>query len=368
MFDLQGKFSFGIDLDDPWHYAGLKEPRSTIIPHLLSISLPEGRIVGLAEEGTIRAHGESEPSTAAQRATLALKDDLADLGVDFVRCWFPWAFFEPVVAPEAELDSLLETSYQAWPMDSFVSTLTEGGIGIIPVVACGYQRMLPGGLDVDRTPDLYLRRASIHARLLVRRYKSKIKFWQIENEPNWWREHEAGGWRRGASWLESDGFALDLLKTLNNAVHEEDSNAQTMINLEGDEGVGSVGPFSPYCDFFGLDFYPNYRASSPVNVTPLAKASDVAQTTGKPAIIAETGYPSGPGLLGYGQEKQREYVKGASELASSLKGVKAIGIWRYKDGPWKSFPDQENNFGLIDSKGRRKLAWGGLAETIQAFR
>jgi hypothetical protein len=61
-------------------------------------------------------------------------------------------------------------------------------------------------------------------------------------------------------------------------------------------------------------------------------------------------------------------VKGASELASSLKGVKAIGIWRYKDGPWKSFPDQENNFGLIDSKGRRKLAWGGLAETIQAFR
>ena len=368
MLDIQGRFAFGVDLDDPWHYAGVPEPKSTIIPHLLSLSLPEGRVVDTAEEATIIAHGDPEPTTAAQRATLALRDGLADLGVDFVRCWFPWVFFERVAVAEADLEGLLETSYESWPMDGFVSALGEKGIGVVPVVACGYQRMLPQGLDVDRTPDLYLRRASVHARLLVRRYKSSIRYWQIENEPNWWRMHEVGGWRRGASWLESGGFALDLLKTLNEAVHEEDPKAQTMINLEGDEGVASSTTFSPYCDLLGLDFYPNYRASSPVNVAPLRRASDAARATGKPAVIAETGYPSGPALLGYDQTKQREYVKAAAELAPTLEGVRGIGIWRYKDGPWKSFPDQENNFGLIDSKGRRKPAWQGLAEAIRALR
>lgn len=62
-------------------------------------------------------------------------------------------------------------------MDDFVEVLTDHGIGIIPVVACGYQRMLPQGLTVDSDRGSYIKRASIHTRLLVRKYKNKIRFW-----------------------------------------------------------------------------------------------------------------------------------------------------------------------------------------------
>src|SRR5437879_11447390 len=44
LLELHNGFSFGIDLDDPWRYSGMNPPRSIIIPHLLSISLPEGKI------------------------------------------------------------------------------------------------------------------------------------------------------------------------------------------------------------------------------------------------------------------------------------------------------------------------------------
>jgi hypothetical protein len=364
LFDLTRKFSFGIDLDDPWRYAGLREPKSMILPHLLSVSLPEGRVLEMMEDATIRLHGDAEPEDAAGRAVLSLAENLKDLKVAYARCWFPWRFFEPTPVPEAELDALLEKSYQSWPMDKFVMELASRGIAVVPVLGCGYQRMLPDGLDVDRTPELYLRRVAVHARLVVRHYRSSVRYWQIENEPNWWRMHEAGGWRHGASWLESNGFGADLLQILNEAVHEEDPAARTIVNIEGDEGVASASTYSKYCDVLGLDFYPNYRAPSPVSAASLRGASDVAKTAEKPTFIAETGYPSGPQLLGYDESKQAEYLKAACEVASGSDGIASLGVWRYVDGPWRSFPEQENHFGLIDSKGKQKLAWGALKEAI----
>ncbi|HEX4921273.1 MAG TPA: hypothetical protein VFV92_11100, partial [Candidatus Bathyarchaeia archaeon] len=213
MLDLTKRFSFGINLDDPWRYSGITPPRSIIIPHLLSVSLPEGKILDEADEQEIREHGEAEPTTVARRAVLALAENLVQAQVQFVRCWFPWKYFEPSPAPESSLDKLLDQSYSQWPMDDLVNTLTSKGISVVPVLACGYQRMLPQGLEPDHDKELYLRRASIHARLLVRHYKDRVRCWQIENEPNWWAEHEAGGWRSGFSWVHEHGFRQQLLQT-----------------------------------------------------------------------------------------------------------------------------------------------------------
>jgi len=368
LLDLTRRFSFGINLDDPWRYSGIEAPRSIIIPHLLSVSLPEGKILDIADDLEIKQHEDPEPKTVAGRATLALAENLVQAKVDFVRCWFPWKFFEPSPIPEEKLGQLLESSYSRWPLDDLVNVLTTKGIGIVPVLACGYQRMLPQGLEPDPDRALYLKRASIHARLLVRKYKDRIKCWQIENEPNWWAEHAAGGWRSGISWIREEGFRQELLQTLRTAVHTEDSSALTVINLEADAKKIDPALYATYCDVMGLDFYPNYKTAYPINTKFVRLAHEVARTLGKPVIVSETGYPSGPSLLGYSTIHQSEYVKSACRDAHELDGINGIGIWRYIDTAWRSFPPQENHFGLFDNKGNPKPSWTMLSNTIKELK
>jgi len=368
LLDLTKRFSFGVNLDDPWRYSGITPPRSIIIPHLLSVSLPEGKILDEADDLEIRQRGEVEPDTVAGRAVVALADSLVDAGVDFVRCWFPWKYFESFPVPEAMLDQLLARSYNQWPLDDLVNTLTSRGIGIVPVIAGGYQRMLPQGVEPDPNRVLYLKRASIHTRLMVRHYKDRIQNWQIENEPNWWAEHEAGGWRSGLAWVHEHGFRHELLQALNESVHNEDPSAITIINLEADAMVFEPGPYSSYCDVLGLDFYPNYKTSHPINTRVLNLADQVAQKLNKPVMISETGYPSGPSLLGYSAGSQAKYVVEAIRVAHGLEGVTGIGIWRYIDTAWRSFPPQENHFGLFDNKGSLKPAWTEFSKVIKELK
>ena len=368
VLDLTKRFSFGINLDDPWRYSGETPPKSIIVPHLLSVGLPESRVLEQADEREILVHADVQPRTAAARAAVALADNLVEAEVDFVRCWFPWKYFEPVPVPESSLNRLFDQSYQKWPMDNLVDTLTNRSIAVVPVVACGYQRMLPDGLEPDKNRQMFIKRAAIHARLLARHYKDRIRSWQIENEPNWWAEHAAGGWRSGVTWVEDQDFKHELLKDLNDALHAEDPNASTIINLEADARTLAPGQFSSYCDILGLDFYPNYRSAHPINPGVSKLANQVGTTLEKPVLVSETGYPSGPGILGYSNENQAEYVEGACREAYSLDHVTGIGIWRYIDTAWKSFPPQENHFGLLDNAGTPKPAWLAYSKVIKELK
>ena len=366
--DLTRRFSFGMNLDDTWRYSGVSEPKSIIFPHLLSLSLRERGGFDKVEDATIRLHHQAIPQEEADRASLALADSLHSLGVDFARCWFPWRFFEPTPVPEGELDSLLESGYVRWPTDGLVRALTGQGISVVPVLACGYQRMPPHRLGPDMGAEGYLKRVEVHAKVLVRHYRGQVGTWQIENEPNWWTMHEAGGWRTGASWLEGAGFRDNLLMVLNEAVHEEDAKAKTMINLEADEEKLDAAAYARHCDIVGLDFYPNYKSPEPVDATVVRRADGVAKETGKPVLVAETGYPSGPSIMGYTKEKQAAYVERAMREAFSLDGVTGISIWRYLDTSWSSFPPQENHFGLIDEKEGPKDGWYRYGQVLKELR
>jgi hypothetical protein len=265
------------------------------------------------------------------------------------------------VKSESELGRLLDESYTEWPMDDFVDILTNRGVAIVPVLVCGYQRFLPADLRIDSNKDLYLKRASLHARLLVRRYKDRITYWQIENEPNWWKAHVVGGWREGMTWLNPGDFKFQLLSELNAAVHTEDPKAQTIINLEGDR-LSNTSDFAAHCDILGLDFYPGYKRAYPIDTSIFRTAKDVAEESGKPVVISETGYPSGPAFRGYTRPRQAEYVFKACSEAFGLDAINGVGIWRYMDSTWRSFPRVENHFGLIDRQGGPKPAWSALAE------
>jgi hypothetical protein len=363
LFDFSRRFTIGINVDDAWRYADARVPKSILVPHLLSLDLPVGNIIDRISEVKLLRHGHCKPGSGAclvcERVILSLAEELVDAKIGFVRCWFPWRFFEPAPGPEKDIDEVKEV-YERWPMDSFVNILTDHGLGVIPVVACGYQRMLPNGTKVDSDRNEYVKRASIHTRILVRRYKRKIRYWQIENEPNWWRLHVLGGWRTGFSWIDPHGFRIQLLSELNKAVHAEDSTAQTIINLEADTKLDSRS-FAPFCDVIGLDFYPNYKPYSPIDTSKFKKAKDVANDSGKPIIISETGYPSGPSFLGYTRSNQSEYVRKACLDAFALDSVNGIGLWRYSDTPWRSFPFQENYFGLVDIRGKPKPGWKALS-------
>jgi hypothetical protein len=153
LFDLTNQFTIGINIDDPWIYAGTITPKSIIIPHLLSIRLPVGKVLDKIDELKFQKHNpvlqKKSVCTDCRKAIISLAENLVSAKIQFVRCWFPWKLFEPNLFPINKLKILLDESYKQWPMDDFVQVLTDHGIGIIPVVACGYQRMLPDELKVD---------------------------------------------------------------------------------------------------------------------------------------------------------------------------------------------------------------------------
>jgi hypothetical protein len=363
LLDLTKRFSFGVNIDDYWRYAGTKPPKSIIIPHLLSVTLPESKsqLSGLE---TSDGDGNEHPTARVDAACISLANALSRARVDYVRCWFAWNLFEPEINRSLTPDDLLETSYSHWPMDPLVNALKDQGIGIVPVLGCGYQRMLPKGLKVDSNPALYIKRVSAHARLVVRRYRDRVKCWQIENEPNWWIRHLAAGWRSGSTWLRPGTFRDSLLQGLHDSVRAEDPASMIIVNLEGDARHLQSSNYTRFCDILGLDFYPNYEVSSPINLSVFRLTSKVAKEAGRPVIISETGYPSGPRILGHSRLKQAEYVRRACREAFQMDKVNGVGLWRYTDSAWKSFPFQENYFGLIDSNGNSKPGWSAYSDTI----
>lgn len=242
--------------------------------------------------------------------------------------------------------------------------MNGAGIKIIAVLANGYYRFLPRGINLDSPRD-YLVRLSDASREIVRHYRGKIEMWQLENEPNWWLEHFSTDWRRGGVWLEKN-IAETILSELQKIVKEEDPGARTMINLEADTAHIYFKLYSKYCDTLGLDFYPNYMRSEPIDVSEISRICRKAKATiGSEVLVAETGYPSGPKLFGYGEARQSEYVRAVCEEAYASDSILGLGMWRLSDAYWLSFPFQENHFGLLNMQGVPKQGWFDYVDEIK---
>ena len=353
-------FGWGICIDDPWTYAGFPAPKSIIIPHVLSLRLPQGPVSLNFGQRTRRKSGRQLSSVSYSDLSYAKKKDLTRIfsnnlaaqlkrnNIRFVRCWFQWNLFQPRILPGKR------QNYR-FPLDEFVRIMNEKGIEIIAVIGNGYFRFLPTGLDIDNAR-VYVSRLADASREIVRHYARKIAVWQLENEPNWWLQHFAVDWRRGGVWFEPN-IAEKILTELHEIVRDEDPNALTLVNLEADGTNNHATKYSGFADIMGLDFYPNYLNANPINVGGIRKASAVKRETGKPVIITETGYPSGPNLLGYSKANQSKYVTQVCEEARSCEAISALSMWRLQDSYWLSFPFQENSFGLLNRQGIPKPAW-----------
>jgi hypothetical protein len=358
-------FQWGLNIDDMWKYGGSSPPNSVVIPYLLSektyengFVLPHSDRHPDKQRLSFRRHGRGRSNRNARDSTKVLASFLKKNKVDFVRCWFQWNFFEQPTHRKHSLPSSRSSpspsSNYRYPLDDFVSSMTEAGIGIIGAIGTGYHRFLPAGLQTDYL-EPYLKRLTESCNKIVRHYKDRVKVWQIENEPNWWKAHYLVQWRKGAIWVR--GNQETILSALHSVVRSECPDATIMVNLEADESA-DLKPYAKYCDILGLDLYPNYSHSAPTDASKLATiALQAKRETGLPVFVVETGYPTGPRLFGFDEDRQSEYVHSACEQAFTCDAITGLGWFRFSDSYWKSFPPQENYFGLLTKEGRPKSGW-----------
>ncbi len=361
-----GRFRWGLNIDDLWKYTGLGIPNSVVVPYLLSVPVHQDGFRLPREDAGQTAAPSSPTSRRAQtvdgRSPEALASFLRERGVDFVRCWFQWNFFQDSV-DERESTSGSKDAGFVFPLDDFVSKMNGAGIRIIGAIGSGYQRFLPAGLGTDRLND-YLVRLRDSSTQIVRHYKYSVKVWQIENEPNWWWAHYTSQWRKGLVWLRARNQEA-ILRTLHDVVRSESPDAAIIVNLKVDDKRANWGLYSKYCDILGLDWYPNYLRSTPDTGADLRRtASRIKKETGLPIIVVETGYPSSPKVFGFNEMNQSQYVRAACEAAYSCDAISGLGWFRFSDSHWRSFPPQENHFGLLNREGTPKAGWGEFVSQI----
>ena len=124
--------------------------------------------------------------------------------------------------------------------------------------------------------------------------------------------------------------------------------------------------YARYCDIIGVDPYPSYYDPNRTSAGGMGKFADVAaEETGLPVYIIETGYPAGPHILGFNEEKQAKYISSACKHALRSEKIHGLGVYRFSDSYWKSFPPMENTFGLLTVQGKPKPAWDAYVKSIK---
>jgi hypothetical protein len=374
------KFHWGVNIDDAWKYTGLGIPKSTILPYLFSTRFREGAFT-LPGENEGRSDHVGGPASRTSDGIMDnslnapsaehLASFLKKNGVDFVRCWFQWNFFDQSKyggrsSASSSYPSSPSSGY-VFPLDDFVSKMSEAGIEVIGAIGSGYHRFLPIGVEANHL-GRYLKQLTDSSTEIIRHYKDKVKVWQIENEPDWWREHYISHWRRGTIWLNNKNRE-PILRALYNVVRAECPDGTIVVNLEAENMRQDWKLYARYSDIIGLDFYPNYMRTAPIDAAELRTHSLRARKeTGLPIFVIETGYPSGPGIFGFDEAKQRHYVRSACEVAYACDAITGLGWFRFSDSYWKSFPSQENHFGLLTREGRPKLGWNEYVTQVRQKR
>ncbi len=321
-----------------------------------------------------------------ERVALAAAD-VVELGGGWFRPHPSWKDTEPVVdrpglTIEGITDQMVESYASGDPAidwsktDAVVDGFTDAGVCLCLVVNGGYENHLPDFVDPAGqtllfTPDnagrdLYLAAVSLHVRATVRRYRDRVRDWQIENELNVACETVRWGWRQGEdAWCDPE-FLDRLMSTLADAVHAEDPTARRTHNFHTDfHWLEDVEEWEPLLEVIGIDAYPNYLYGEPVNGETVGErvglTVDVAN--GKPIAVLESGYPTQPEDKDFSEQGQAAYIEQAirTTFENGGSGFFYFTLVTNEQGG-AGLADVEPYWGLFHRDGTRKLGWGAYRE------
>ena len=316
--------------------------------------------------------------------------DMRELGANAFRPWIHWSVVEPIVTPPLQrIEDVTEDMVAEYlgderlnwePYDHMLDACTKAGIELHIVLGGGYDfglptyahavsglRFMPGVVGREH----YLGRLYLHARAAVRRYRSDVKLWQLENELNAAGETKTFvKWRRGGMWWDWS-FLTAVMRTLHRAVKEEDPRALVSHNFQTDyrrlpgllDWKNDVKRWFDMVDIIGVDRYPDYMlgywSRGKEVARTVAAAKDIS--AGKPVMVLEAGYPTAPAFRGFSDRGQVSYLETA--VAPSIEAG-ADGFYYYNlvspEGSMRWFQGEtffekiEPHWGLTRSDGSRK--------------
>jgi hypothetical protein len=323
---------------------------------------------------------------------------LIHTGASWWRPHIPWNRIEPKILkpglrPPDVTESLVEDYVSgAYPgvdwaeTDQWVGAVTAAGVRLHIGLGIAYVSQLPSFERSGSTalftpgvvdPEIYLGHLSLHARATVRRYKDKIRVWQLENELNNAAEVTlVNKWRKG-KWYPWN-WLTRVIETLCEAVKREDPSAVATHNFSCDTpDLGrlyswrkDIERWLAYLDWVGIDRYPNYlkgRFNRGAEVGALAcRVRDLVPAE-KPLWVLETGIPAEPARKGFSEALQAYYY---ATVLDAVQKAGADGVLFYcfvsqegypgndwhKRRPWN---DVEDHWGLFraDDTPREAFRW-----------
>lgn len=299
-------------------------------------------------------------------------DVAAATGSRWVRIPIRWSYVEPTVSElprltRAELAARPELVEQFadrvdWSLpDRVLAHATSRGLQVMGFVGLNQIPSLDGVALNPATlgVESYLAHQELVTRAFVRRYGpqrvgapqgvSTIRVWVLEGELNIAPAQTLFGWRQPSGpeafltspWASFE-FQTDLLRSVGRGVRAEDPDAvtTTLINTDMADAFntlfgrpgweGAVSQWRTLVDVIGLDTYPNYFLSQPVDGTVVgARVRRLRELVcpGQQVMVTETGYPNGPVDRGYSPEAQAEYLSEAwdSARAAGVAGFMPFG-------------------------------------------
>ena len=320
---------------------------------------------------------------------------LEELGIPWMRVGLSWRSLErtiegePLTRADVDADPAMIGEYIAsrdWTYyDTFLSDVIARGITPFALIGSAFGTSLPDYQGERLTPDRigrenYLGHLYRHVRTVVERYDGDgvldapggivVKYWQTENELNQAFFTALWGWRTpmfldaiGSAWQDWD-YVTEILKTLRAAVKTEDPEAITTTNFHTDVHPNfnklllqpsweeAIVQWRDYIDIVSYDAYPNYYLPEPVGGERHAEIVALADELGcgRPVMVMETGYPSGPAERGFTEALQAEYIQ---EAYDAVVGAGAAGFFLFGVETTESHSTEitEGDLAVLDALG-----------------
>lgn len=305
-------------------------------------------------------------------------------------------------------------SYGGWDtLDHFINSMDLSSVITEPyiVVGCGHSsrppiyvnngdslRIAPGTVRGNSSNEylgvpenVYLYWLKKYARAVVRRYKDKINFWQIENELNAARFTESfGWWRKGDAWAQdyAGGFQDKVIELLYDAVKLEDSDTSTKIltSFHVLNSAKRIKEWNKYCDIIGLQIYPHLFHAYPVlgfitgeYVWAAKRILESEGTPNKEVWITETGYPAKTNdappddfiqnIFHFSQVRQQQYLEDAisSCVQNGASGFNWFRMYSEEEDDASNEIEEANCYaGFFDVNNNQKLALPVYENTFAA--